>query len=443
VSVVLDAFKDNQDSRILKIHLFDDSINVHGWGIDRELAASLAKQYEDSPYLIPPTLNHPVRPYAPFVNDPIRDIEDIKRFASSYHAGKCFKTEPCTSGHSKFGYDGYIKLTDQRAIDAFDKGLIPRYASIALYDLGNERNAGYVTKAQALNICAVRKPAYSNAELLGSCKGAEDTCHTNLKNAGVTSDYCILKTLEQNDFDKFESNTSLKQNSEIVASYNQMSATNQAQPQQQQQQAQQPVNNNPNVQQLNQSNQPAATNQPQPQQPVSNPVQQTGVTNLPQEPKEKLPIEDVQAKSQIEEQLDHKKLYEDLKAQFEQKDALLLDMQKRINKYEKDQEALKIKEIDRFVTIELFNGDQKFWEKKTKEWKDRAENMTLDSLTWHLTEAYGRKLPLDREKKAGLNFEPTAVLANGSTNNNNNNQGQRKFSIYDIGSFDSTKGGAY
>jgi hypothetical protein len=60
-----------------------------------------------------------------------------------------------------------------------------------------------------------------------------------------------------------------------------------------------------------------------------------------------------------------------------------------------------------------------------------------------LTEAYGRKLPLDREKKAGLNFEPTAVLANGSTNNNNNNQGQRKFSIYDIGSFDSTKGGAY
>jgi hypothetical protein len=444
VSVVLDAFRDNEDHRILKIHLFDDSINIHGWGIDRELAASLAKQYEDSPYLIPPSLNHPVRPYAPFLNDPIKDIEDIKRFASTYHAGKCFKTEPCTSGHSKFGYDGYIKLTDAKAIEAFDKGHIPRYASIALYDLGNERNAGYVTKAQALNICAVRKPAYSNAELLGVCKGAEDTCQTNLKNAGLTStsDYCILKTLEKNDYKKFKPNTSLKQNSELVGSY----SMSQQQPQQQATNNNpnpNPANNtNPNVQQVNQ---PQSQQQGQQVQP-SNLAQQgnvpvaanPGVTNVATETKEKLPIEDQTAKTQIEEQLDHKKLYEDLKAQFEQKDALLLDMQKRINRYEKDQEALKIKEIDRFVTIELFNGDQKVWEKKTKEWKDRAENMTLDSLTWHLTEAYGRKLPLDREKKAGLNYEPTAVLQNG-----NNSSAGRKFSIYDIGSLDSTKGGAY
>src|SRR5206468_3504257 len=85
----------------------------------------------------------------------------------------------------------------------------------------------------------------------------------------------------------------------------------------------------------------------QPIQQGNVPVANPGVTNIPQE-KDKLPIEDQTAKSQIEEQLDHKKLYEDLKAQFEQKDALLLDMQKRINKYEKDQEALKIKEIDRF-----------------------------------------------------------------------------------------------
>jgi len=429
VSVVLDAFKDNQDHRILKIHLFDDSINVHGWGIDKELAASLAQEYaQGAPYLIPPTLNHPVRPYPPFPQDPIRDIEDIKRYASSYHAGKCFKTEPCTSGHSKFGYDGYIKLTDPKAIEAFDKNLIPRYASIALYELGNERNAGYITKATALNICAVKIPAYSNAELLGVCKGAEDTCHTNLKNAGV--DYCILKTLETSDFENYKSNTSLKQNSEIVASYDTMSATNQQQ---------QPVNN-PNVQQVNQSQpqQPTSSNQPVTSQPSNAPVSQPGVTNVPQQQQEKLPIEDQQAKSQIEEQLDHKKLYEDLKAQFEQKDALLLDMQKRINKYEKDQESLKLKEIDRFVTIDLFNGDQKVWEKKTKEWKDRAENITLDLLTWYLTEAYGRKLPFDKEKKAGLNFEPTAVLANGS----NSNQ-QRKVSIYDIGSLDLTKGGAY
>jgi len=440
-SVVLDAFRNDNQDRILKIHLFDDSINIHGWGIDRELAASLAQEYaQGAPYLIPPTLNHPVRPYPPFPERPLDDMQDIRRFAAPYKAGECFKTELCASAHSKYGFDGYIKLTDPKAIEAFDKGLIPRYSSVSIYNLsGTDR--GYINKAQALNICAVKIPAYSNAELLGSCKGSETTCHTNLKNAGVSDDnnsYCILKTLEQNDFDKFESNTSLKQNSEIVASYNQMSANQQTQ--------QQPVNNNPNVQQVNsQSQQPTYSNQsstssPQPQQPVNNaPVPQPGVTNVPQQQQqqEKLPIEDVQAKSQIEEQLDHKKLYEDLKAQFEQKDALLLDMQKRINKYEKDQEALKIKEIDRFVTIELFNGDQKVWEKKTKEWKDRAENMTLDSLTWHLTEAYGRKLPMDREKKAGLQFEPTAVLANGS----NNTQGQRKFSIYDIGTFDSTKGG--
>jgi hypothetical protein len=434
VSVVLDAFKDNQDHRILKIHLFDDSINIHGWGISRELAASLAQEYaQGAPYLIPPTLNHPVRPYPPFPERPLDDIQDIRRFAAPYKAGECFKTESCTSNHSKFGYDGYVKLTDPKAIEAFDRNLIPRYASIALYELGNERNAGYIKKATALNICAVRIPAYSNAELLGVCKGAEDTCHTNLKNAGV--DYCILKTLEASDFDNYKSNTSLKQNSEIVASYDTMSATNQTQ---------QPVNN-PNVQQVNQPSQPPA--QVQPVQPtttsqVSNaPVAATpGVTNVPQnQNQEKLPIEDQQAKSQIEEQLDHKKLYEDLKAQFEQKDALLLDMQKRINKYEKDQESLKLKEIDRFVTIDLFNGDQKVWEKKTKEWKDRAENITLDLLTWYLTEAYGRKLPFDKEKKAGLNFEPTAVLANGSNNSNN----QRKVSIYDIGSIDLTKGGAY
>ncbi len=441
MSVVLDAFKDNEEHRILKIHLFDDSINYHGWGISKELGASLAEEYaQGAPYLIPPTLNHPVRPYPAFVNDPIKDIEDIKRYASAHHAGKCFKTEPCTSGHAKFGYDGYIKLTDAKAIEAFDKGLIPRYASISLYDYGNERNAGYVTKATALNICAVRTPAYSNAELLGICKGPENTCHTNLKNAGVDSEHCILKTLETSDFEKYESNTSLKQNSEIVASYNQMSATNQQQTQQAQPannaSTTQPVNNNPNVQQ---SNQPVNTQQ----QPVNNPVQQApGITNVPQnqEQNNKQPLDEQLAKQQIEEQLDHKKLYEDLKAQFEQKDALLLDMQKRINRYEKDQEALKIKEIDRFVTIELFNGDQKVWEKKTKEWKERAENITLDLLTWYLTEAYGRKLPIDREKKAGLNFEPTAVLANGSTNNNT---GQRKFSIYDIGSLDLTKGGAY
>jgi hypothetical protein len=444
VSVVLDAFKDNEDHRILKIHLFDDSINVHGWGIDKELAASLAEEYaQGAPYLIPPTLNHPVRPYPPFPEDPIRDIEDIRRYASTYHAGQCFKTEPCTSGHSKFGYDGYIKLTDAKAIEAFDKGLIPRYASIALYELGHERNAGYITKAQALNICAVRKPAYSNAELLGICKGAEDTCHTNLKNAGVdkisdkvnefipsSTNYCILKTLEKNDYKKFKSNTSLKQNSELAASYS-MS---------QQQQQPQAANNNPNVQQVNQQQPPQQTNQPATSQPVNNaPVAATpGITNIPQnqEPKEKLPIEDQTAKTQIEEQLDHKKLYEDLKAQFDQKDALLLDMQKRINKYEKDQESLKLKEIDRFVTIDLFNGDQKVWEKKTKEWKERAENITLDLLTWYLQEAYGRKLPFDKEKKAGLNFEPTAVLANG-------NQPQKKFSIYDIGNLDFTKGGAF
>lgn len=448
MSVVLDAFKDNEEHRILKIHLFDDSINVHGWGISKELGASLAEEYgQGAPYLIPSTLKHPIRPYPPFVNDPIKDIEDIKRYASAHHAGKCFKTEPCTSGHAKFGYDGYIKLTDAKAIEAFDKGLIPRYASISLYDYGNERNAGYVTKATALNICAVKTPAYSNAELLGICKGPEDTCHTNLKNAGVDSEQdCILKTLETSDFEKYttESNTSLKQNSEIVASYNQMSATNQQQPVQQQQQQsnqQQPVNNNPNVQQANPN--PTPVNSPS-QQPV-NPAQQQ-VTNVPQnqEPnnnnnnKQPAQLDEQLAKQQIEEQLDHKKLYEDLKAQFEQKDALLLDMQKRINRYEKDQESLKIKEIDRFVTIDLFNGDQKVWEKKTKEWKERAENITLDLLTWYLTEAYGRKLPLDREKKAGLNFEPTAVLANGSNNNT-----QRKFSIYDIGSLDLTKGGAY
>jgi hypothetical protein len=426
VSVVLDAFKDNQDHRILKIHLFDDSINVLGWGIDRELAASLAEEYaQGAPYLIPPTLTHPVRPYPPLVHDPIADIEDIKRYAAPFKAGECFKTELCASAHSKYGFDGYVKLTDPKAIEAFDKNLIPRYASIALYDYGNERNAGYVTKATALNICAVKIPAYSNAELLGVCKGPEDTCHTNLKNAGV-NDYCILKTLEQNDFDKYKSNTSLKQNSELAASYS-MS---------QQQQQPQAANNNPNVQQVNPNQQPT-TNQPATSQPVNNaPVAATpGVTNIPQnqEIKEKLPIEDQTAKTQIEEQLDHKKLYEDLKAQFDQKDALLLDMQKRINKYEKDQESLKLKEIDRFVTIDLFNGDQKVWEKKTKEWKERAENITLDLLTWYLQEAYGRKLPFDKEKKAGLNFEPTAVLSNS-----NNNVGKRR-----IPDLDFTKGGAF
>ena len=492
MSVVLDAFKDNQDHRILKIHLFDDSINRHGWGIDKELAASLAQEYaQGAPYLIHPTLNHPVRPYPPFPERPLEDIQDIRRFAAPYKAGECFKTEPCTSNHSKFGFDGYVKLTDPKAIEAFDKNLIPRYASVAFYELGSERNAGYVTKATALNICAVRVPAWSNAQLLGICKGDESSCHTNLKNAGITvppieskvnefipsstgeivsnvqnpdgsftfsvnsqpqtqpkNDYCILKTLEKNNYKKFKTNTSLKQNSEYAASYTEMSATtNQTQ---QPPQQQQPVNTNNNVQPTSTSSQPVTSSQQQPtvSPPVAEPVTTaTEVTNVPQneqksqqavqQPQVPKPVEDVQAKEQIEEILDYKKLYEELKPVSEQKDALLLEYQKRINRYEKDHEALKTKEIDRFVTIDLFNGDSKTHGQKVKEWHERAGPMTLDDLTWHLTESYGRKV--FGEKKAGLNFEPTAVLANS-----NSNPTPKRFSIYDIGSIDLNKaGGGY
>jgi hypothetical protein len=421
---VIQAYNDNEGYRILKIHLFDDSINIHGWGIDRELAASLAAEYaQNTPYLIPPTLNHPVRPYAP-LPDPITDINDIKRFAAQYKAGECFKTELCASAHSSFGFDGYIKLTDPRAIEAFDKGYIPRYSSIALYDLSNERKAGLVTKAQALNICAVGKPAYPNAFLLGACKGNEVVCHSNLKNAGTTdtkNDYCILKTLENSDYDRFTINTSLNSENLKQASYNQMS--------------QQATSNNDNVVTLA----PSTSSNPQQSNTstvgVGTPGTSTGTTSvpivaeIPATKKEEQPSK----QKEVEQILDHKKAYEDLLLQTNQKDALLLDMQKRINKFEKDQEALKIKEIERYVTIDLFNGDTKAHTGKVKEWKDRAEVMGLEDLSWHLTESYGRKL-YDKEKKAGLQYEPTAVLTNG-------NAPQKKFSIYEIGNLDLTKGG--
>jgi hypothetical protein len=435
---VIQAFKDNEDHRILKVHLFDDSINRHGWVIDRELAASLAEEYaQGAPYLIPPDLNHPKRPYPPFPERPFDDIQDIMRFAARYKAGECFKTELCASAHSAFGYDGYIKLTDPKAIEAFDKGLIPKYSSIALYNLSDRYPN--INKAKALNICAVQIPAYPNAELLGACKGDESTCHTNLKNAGIDSsntnknDYCILKTLENSDYEKFKANTSLNSEKEIVASYSTMSAT----------QTTQPVNNNTST---NQSN-PAAANV-QPTNVSNNPVvPQTGVTNVQQsqplqpqttqtEEIKKSP-EDKEAKEQIGEILDYKKLYEELLPQSEHKDALLVELQKRINRYEKDQDALKIKEIERYVTIDLFNGDTKAHAQKLKEWKERAEAMTLDDLAWHLTESYGRKV--FGEKKAGLNYEPTAVLSNSPQQPQN----QKKFSIYEIGSLDLTKGGSY
>lgn len=430
---IVDAFKNESQDRIIKLHLFDDSLNVHGWGIDKEFAASLAKQYEGTPYLIPPDLNHPVRPYLPYLHDASKDIEDIKRYASDYIAGQCFKTELCASG--KFGYDGYVKLTHPKAIEAFDKGLMPRYASISLYNLDNI-NEGYIRKGQALNICAVRKPAFSNAEILGVCKGNENSCHSNLKNASASqpaNHYCILETLtnQQNDFERFtqQVNTSLKIENEKHASYNQMSSTSTPEvlpPAAQQQQTfgtnSSPQVTTPQPQAPQQQPQPRQLEQPQPEpeQP-----QETGEPETEEEQKVQQQI-----MKEIDEIADTKKAYEDLKLQSSQRDAVLANYQKQIQEFQQREEALKIREIERHIGLDLFNGDSKEREKKVKEWKDRAATMTLDDISWHLGESYGRKgFYIDKEKKAGLNYEPTAVLSGSGSAGGNK---PKTFSVYDV-----------
>lgn len=430
---VIQSFKNN-DERIIKLHLFDDSLNAHGWGIDRELAASLANDFVNAPYIIPPDLNHPVRPYAP-LTDPQSDISDIQNYAKPFEAGVCFKTEPCVSSHSQVGFDGYVKLTNQAAIEAFDRGLIPRYASIAFYNLDPANNTGYIKKGKALNICAVGKPAYSNAQLLGNCRGDQTGCSTNLKNAGVhdnsnnTSNYCILKTLESANIETI--NTSLNRQSEFQASLDQMSS-NQTNNLSQPQTATNLVNPNTPPQQQ----QPLAPNQvQQPQIP-----QQTPGTNLqqqlqPQIDELKTPEErQLDAiNAEIDEIANTKLEFEKLKGQYQQKDAIINDYVQQIEKYRQQEEALKLREIERFVTLENFNGETKLHKQKVEDWTRRAATMPVDDLVFYLQESYGRKAPYiqqprEKERRAGLPYEPTAVL---SSDGKQPTAVQRSYSIYD------------
>ncbi len=417
---VVDTFTTDSGERIIKLHLFDDSLNLHGWGISGELAAALAGDYVGSPYIIPPTLNHPVRPY-PALSSIEEDIADIQRYAKPYEAGVIFKTDPCVScSHSKYGFDGYVKLTNQKAIEAFDKGLIPRHASISLYNLDSANNDGYLKKAKALNVCAVAIPAYSEAKLLGRCVGSEDNCHTNLRNAGIQKeeDYCILKTLETSNFDKFI-DTSLNSEREKQASLGQMSQT---------------IANNNNV---------ISSSPPSPSTiqtsgttvPVTQPIQQQQPQQEQTKATTKEPQLDQQTLNKINEEIDvvanTKEAYDKLKLEFEQRDAILQQYARQIAEFQRREEELKQKEIERYVTIDTFNGDTKLHSQKVGEWKDRATKLGVDDLSYYLQESYGRRpyKQQDKEKKAGLQYEPTAVLsASASADSTGNTE---KFSVFD------------
>ena len=175
--------KKQDGKRIIQIFVSDSSLSSNGDRIHKDYQDQVVQTLKGNPYIIPPFLDHPQVPN--LSHNPQEHIKAIKDAAKPYEAGIVYDLQRVSSQENP-GYNAFVELTSQFAINLFDEGILPRFVSWSLYKTNPSEPNNEIKSAVVNNICAVRNPAFgAKARILGMCVGDRDSCKNNLVNSST------------------------------------------------------------------------------------------------------------------------------------------------------------------------------------------------------------------------------------------------------------------
>jgi hypothetical protein len=363
-SEVTDFFKDG-DEYFMKVTIADIGPSFKGQGFkDEETFYRIIENAvkNKAPYLLPPFIDHPVRPFPrPEFPNPRDEVIHINEYNKPYEAGHFIKWEK-SRYKGRPAADGYIKVTDPYAQKSIEQGRIPKYGSIHIYRYDTSEQVSSYDNVELLNWCAVTDPAFDSAIVHGTCKGSEEECLNSLKDVHVnTKEYC-----------KQEAVTKLaKANSKMVL---------------------QKDNSSINI--VPESFSSMSTVQEVAGSPTSAVTGEVGNKALleirdasnKQSQDNQNPNTDLKSKEEIES---WKQKYAELEKSFKEKE-----------KNEKSTFSFFVnKMIEDRITVEHFNGDEKTRQEVVDKWKNMGWQ-SLEAIDFALGQAYPRQRILRKDEKA-------------------------------------------